>query len=153
MKESITLFRQAINDSADLQEKCNSIKARGGTEQDLVELGKENGHEFSAEELKEAYEQLQEDEDGELTEFEMAAVAGGMGEDSKFASSHDETWVRGKGKNCNHRDREGDRTQENHSDVTDYGRRVPIANRSAISLEPRYGRGKSGVSMEDTSSG
>ena len=77
MKESITLFRQAINDSADLQEKCNSIKARGGTEQDLVELGKENGHEFSAEELKEAYEQLQKDEDGELTEFEMAAVAGG----------------------------------------------------------------------------
>ena len=77
MKESITLFRQAINDSADLQEKCNSIQARGGTEQDLVELGKENGHEFSAEELKEAYEQLQKDEDGELTEFEMAAVAGG----------------------------------------------------------------------------
>ena len=77
MKESITLFRQAINDSADLQEKCNSIKARGGTEQDLVELGKENGHEFSAEELKEAYEQLQGDEEGELTEFEMAAVAGG----------------------------------------------------------------------------
>ena len=77
MKESITLFRQAINDSADLQEKCNSIKARGGTEQDLVELGKENGHEFSAEELKEAYEQLTGDEDGELTEFEMAAVAGG----------------------------------------------------------------------------
>ena len=79
MKESITLFRQAINDSADLQEKCNSIKARGGTEQDLVQLGKENGHEFSAEELKEAYEQLQKDEDGELTEFEMAAVAGGAG--------------------------------------------------------------------------
>ena len=77
MKESISLFRKAVNDSADLQEKCNSIKARGGTEQDLVELGKENGHEFSAEELKEAYEQLQEDEDGELTEFEMAAVAGG----------------------------------------------------------------------------
>ena len=81
MKESITLFRQAINDSADLQEKCNSIKARAGTEQeglkDLVELGKENGHEFSAEELKEAYEQLQGDEEGELTEFEMAAVAGG----------------------------------------------------------------------------
>ena len=81
MKESISLFRKAVNDSADLQEKCNSIQARAGTEQeglkDLVEPGKENGHEFSAEELKEAYEQLQEDEVGELTEFEMAAVAGG----------------------------------------------------------------------------
>jgi predicted ribosomally synthesized peptide with nif11-like leader len=73
MKESLATFRKAVNESADLQEKV-----KGGT--DLVELGKENGHEFSAEELKEAYEQLQEDEDGELTEFEMAAVAGGVRE-------------------------------------------------------------------------
>ena len=72
MKESLATFRKAVNESADLQEKI-----KGGT--DLVELGKENGHEFSAEELKEAYEQLQEDEVGELTEFEMAAVAAEQG--------------------------------------------------------------------------
>jgi hypothetical protein len=42
MKESLATFRKAVNESADLQEKI-----KGGT--DLVELGKENGHDFSAE--------------------------------------------------------------------------------------------------------
>jgi len=44
MNETLTNFRQAVADSADLQEKV-----RGGA--DLVTLGKENGYEFTQEEL------------------------------------------------------------------------------------------------------
>ena len=71
MKESLATFRKAVNESADLQEK---IKA--GT--DLVELGKENGHDFSAEDVQAAYEELKGSEEG-LTEFELEAVSGGLG--------------------------------------------------------------------------
>ena len=70
MKESLATFRKAINESADLQEKL-----KGGT--DLVELGKENGHDFSAEDLKAAFEELKESDEG-LTEFELEAVSGGQ---------------------------------------------------------------------------
>ena len=69
MKESLAAFRKAVNESADLQEKI-----KGGT--DLVELGKENGHDFSEEDVQAAYEELQESEEG-LTEFELEAVSGG----------------------------------------------------------------------------
>ena len=69
MKESLATFRKAVNESADLQEKI-----KGGT--DLVELGKENGHDFSAEDVTAAYEELQ-DSDEELTEFELETVSGG----------------------------------------------------------------------------
>ena len=65
MKESLAIFRKAITESADLQEKL-----KGGT--DIVELGKENGHDFSQEDVTAAYKELQDDDDdGELTEFEM----------------------------------------------------------------------------------
>ena len=70
MKESLATFRKAVNESADLQEKI-----KGGT--DLVELGKENGHDFSAEDVQAAYEELQGSEEG-LTEFELEAVSGGF---------------------------------------------------------------------------
>ena len=70
MKESLATFRKAVNESADLQEKI-----KDGT--DLVELGKENGHEFSGEDVKAAYEELQDSEEG-LTEFELEAVSGGF---------------------------------------------------------------------------
>jgi predicted ribosomally synthesized peptide with nif11-like leader len=69
MKESLATFRKAVNESADLQEKL-----KGGT--DLVELGKENGHDFSAEDVTAAFEELK-DSDEELTEFELEAVSGG----------------------------------------------------------------------------
>ena len=69
MKESLAIFRKAVNESADLQEKI-----MGGA--DLVELGKENGHDFSLEDVKAAYDELQDSEEG-LTEFELEAVAGG----------------------------------------------------------------------------
>ena len=70
MKESLATFRKAVNESADLQEKI-----KGGT--DLVELGKENGHDFSAEDVTAAFEELKES-DEELTEFELEAVSGGF---------------------------------------------------------------------------
>ena len=70
MNETLTNFRQAVADSADLQEKV-----RGGA--DLVTLGKENGYEFTQEELTDGWKQLQESEEG-LTEFELDVVSGGQ---------------------------------------------------------------------------
>ena len=74
MKDSLALFRKAVNESTDLQEKI-----RGGA--DLVALGKENGHTFTEADIKAAYEELQ-NSDEELTEFEMEQVAGGAGGNS-----------------------------------------------------------------------
>ena len=70
MNETLTNFRQAVADSTDLQEKV-----RGGA--DLVAMGKENGYEFTQEELATGWEQLQESEEG-LTEFELDVVSGGQ---------------------------------------------------------------------------
>ena len=70
MNETLTNFRQAVADSTDLQEKV-----RGGA--DLVELGKENGYEFTQEELNAGWKQLQESDEG-LTEFELDVVSGGQ---------------------------------------------------------------------------
>ena len=64
MKESLENFRKAVNESVDLQEKI-----QGGA--DLVELGKENGHDFSQEDVKAFYDELQNSEEG-LTDFELA---------------------------------------------------------------------------------
>ena len=69
MNETLTNFRQAVADSADLQEK---VKAGA----DLVALGKENGFEFTQEELETGWEELQKS-DEELTAFELDVVAGG----------------------------------------------------------------------------
>ena len=69
MNETLTNFRQAVSDSTDLQEK---VKAGA----DLVTLGKENGYEFTQEELNTGWKQLQES-DEELTEFELDVVSGG----------------------------------------------------------------------------
>ena len=71
MNETLTNFRQAVADSADLQEKV-----RGGA--DLVALGKENGYEFTQEELNDSWKKLQESDEG-LTEFELDVVSGGQG--------------------------------------------------------------------------
>ena len=70
MNETLTNFRQAVSDSTDLQEK---VKAGA----DLVALGKENGYDFTKEELNAGWEELQESEK-ELTEFELEVVAGGQ---------------------------------------------------------------------------
>ena len=71
MNETLTNFRQAVADSTDLQEK---VKAGA----DLVALGKENGYEFTQEELEAGWEELQESDEG-LTDFELDMVAGGKG--------------------------------------------------------------------------
>ena len=71
MNETLTNFRQAVADSADLQEK---VKAGA----DLVALGKENGYDFSQEELESGWKELQESDQG-LTEFELDVVSGGQG--------------------------------------------------------------------------
>ena len=73
MNETLTKFRNAVSDSADLQEK---VKAGA----DLVALGKENGYEFTQEELDAGWKQLQESDEG-LTEFEMDVVTGGQNMD------------------------------------------------------------------------
>ena len=69
MNETLTNFRQAVADSTDLQEK---VKAGA----DLVARGKENGYEFTQEELNAGWKELQESDEG-LTEFELDVVAGG----------------------------------------------------------------------------
>ncbi len=69
MNQTLSNFRKAVADSTDLQEK---VKAGA----DLVALGKENGYEFSQEELNSGWKQLQESDEG-LTEFELDVVAGG----------------------------------------------------------------------------
>ena len=69
MNETLTNFRQAVADNADLQEK---VKAGA----DLVALGKESGYEFTQEELEAGWEELQESDEG-LTDFELDVVSGG----------------------------------------------------------------------------
>ena len=69
MNETLTNFRNAVADSTDLQDKI-----KGGA--DLVALGKENGYDFTLEELESGWKQLQESEEG-LTEFELDVVSGG----------------------------------------------------------------------------
>jgi predicted ribosomally synthesized peptide with nif11-like leader len=69
MNETLTKFRNAVSESTDLQEK---VKAGA----DLVTLGKENGYEFTQEELNSGWEELQESDEG-LTEFELDVVSGG----------------------------------------------------------------------------
>ncbi|MDB4816666.1 Nif11-like leader peptide family natural product precursor [bacterium] len=69
MNQTLTNFRQAVSESADLQEKV-----KGGA--DLVALGKENGYDFSQEELNAGWKELQESDEG-LTEFELDVVSGG----------------------------------------------------------------------------
>ena len=75
MNQTLTNFRQAVSDSADLQEK---VKAGA----DLVALGKENGYDFSQEELNTGWKQLQESDEG-LTEFELDVVSGGQQADGR----------------------------------------------------------------------
>ena len=70
MNETLTNFRQAVSGSTDLQEK---VKAGA----DLVALGKENGYEFTQEELNTGWKELQESDEG-LTEFELDVVSGGQ---------------------------------------------------------------------------
>jgi len=69
MNETLTKFRNAVADSADLQEK---VKAGA----DLVTLAKDNGFEFTQEELETGWEELQESDEG-LTDFELDVVSGG----------------------------------------------------------------------------
>ena len=69
MNETLTNFRQAVADNADLQEK---VKAGA----DLVALAKDNGYEFTQEELEAGWEELKESDEG-LTEFELEVVSGG----------------------------------------------------------------------------
>ena len=69
MNETLTNFRKAVADSTDLQER---VKAGA----DLVALGKDNGYEFTQEELETGWEELQKS-DEELTDFELDVVSGG----------------------------------------------------------------------------
>ena len=62
MNETLTKFMNSVADSTNLQEK---LKAGA----DLVALGKDNGYEFTQEELETGWEELQES-DEELTDFE-----------------------------------------------------------------------------------
>ena len=68
MNDTLTKFRNAVADSTDLQEK---VKAGA----DLVALGRDNGFEFTQEELETGWGELQESDEG-LTDFELDVVSG-----------------------------------------------------------------------------
>ena len=70
--EALEKFRQAVAGSIALQEKVRKIRS----DPELVTLGKENGYEFTQEELEAGWEELQESDEG-LTDFELEVVSGG----------------------------------------------------------------------------
>lgn len=65
-REAVSKFRDAINASEDLQDQI-----RSGA--DLMAMGKENGFEFTAEELGATLNDLGD----ELSDFELEVVSGG----------------------------------------------------------------------------
>ena len=69
MNQTLIDFRNAVNNSEELQAQVTAGA-------DLVELGASNGFSFTAEELNQGWEELQESDEG-LTDFEMEVVAGG----------------------------------------------------------------------------
>ena len=69
MNDTLTKFRNAVADSTDLQEK---VKAGA----DLVALGRDNGFEFTQEELETGWGELQESDEGR-TDFGLDVVSGG----------------------------------------------------------------------------
>ena len=70
MNQTLIDFRNAVNASEDLQAQV-TVGA------DLVELGAANGFNFTAEELAQSWQELQESDEG-LTNFEMDVVVGEM---------------------------------------------------------------------------
>jgi hypothetical protein len=78
MNETLTKFRNAVSDSTDLQEKVK-LGLDLGWQGYLVELGKENGYEFTIQEVDNGWKELQESDEGRLTEFELAVVSAGSG--------------------------------------------------------------------------
>ncbi|GEM_PF-2014041 len=86
MNETLTNFRKAVADSADLQGKIKGrlmedvVSGRtvaNSLTSSLVVLGKENGYEFTQDELNANWKELQESDEG-LTEFELDVVSGGQ---------------------------------------------------------------------------
>ena len=70
MNQTLIDFRNAVNASEDLQAQVTAGA-------DLVELGAANGFNFTAEELAQGWQELQESDEG-LTNFEMDVVVGEM---------------------------------------------------------------------------
>ena len=69
MNQTLIDFRNAVNANEDLQAQVTAGA-------DLVELGAANDFSFTAEELNQGWQELQESDEG-LTDFEMQVVAGG----------------------------------------------------------------------------
>jgi predicted ribosomally synthesized peptide with nif11-like leader len=69
MNQTLIDFRNAVNNSEALQQQVTAGA-------DLVELGAANGFNFTADELNQGWQELQESDEG-LTDFEMQVVAGG----------------------------------------------------------------------------
>ena len=69
MNQTLIDFRNAVNANEELQAQVTAGA-------DLVELGAANGFQFTAEELNQGWQELQESDEG-LTDFEMEVVAGG----------------------------------------------------------------------------
>jgi predicted ribosomally synthesized peptide with nif11-like leader len=72
-KDAVLAFRNKVVESADLQDQVRAALKAGGSPA-LVALGKTNGHEFTAADVREVYAPL---ESGELSESQLEGVAGG----------------------------------------------------------------------------
>ena len=60
MNQTLVDFRKEVSESPELQAELQE-KIKGGA--DLVELGRENGHDFSAEDVTAAFEELKDSEE------------------------------------------------------------------------------------------
>ena len=69
--EAVVQFREAVNANEDWQEEIRNL----GADDDIVTYAKSKGHEFTNEEYNEFVEGHV---NGELSEFEMELVAGGI---------------------------------------------------------------------------
>ena len=73
-KEAALAFRDQVVRTPQLQDQIRQMIEQGQSLEQAVRLGKENGFTFSTEEAEQA---LQEAAQGELSDFELALVAGG----------------------------------------------------------------------------
>lgn len=77
MTSSLQAFRQAIDNSPQLQAQVLPLINQGGAANpELIKLGESLGYHFSETDLQEAINLASEDE--ELTDFELELVSGGF---------------------------------------------------------------------------
>lgn len=73
-KEDVKKFIERVGDDPELTEK---VKSAGTDVDEVIRLGKENGFDFTAEDMKAAYEEISQS-GTELSDEDLEKVAGGF---------------------------------------------------------------------------